>query len=185
MCDSEQLSSFHCCLVFSGGEENTIPLGSGRQRRRAIVQFTVLNSALFLYVTLGDTVFLTPLEPGVDPYIGKITELIRIPIQPEGKDSGTEGAVEPGVIPEEPEGVERVTMPAQHLVTVKWYYRLQELELDGPLPVYENEIFASEDVATHPIAAVSGHCIVESPTSTIAFRPGVFVCSRKYIPQEG
>lgn len=73
----------------------------------------------------------------------------------------------------------------QYLVTIVWYYRFEELELDAPLPVYENEIFASDDAATHPVAAISGHCQVESPNSHPPPQPGFFVCSRKYIPEEG
>lgn len=36
-------------------------------------------------------------------------------------------------------------------VTVSWFYRPQELEIDSDLPVYENEIFAADETATHPL----------------------------------
>jgi hypothetical protein len=48
-------------------------------------------------------------------------------------------------------GHEHLPHERSMLVTVSWFYRPQELEIDSELPVYENEIFAADEQATHPL----------------------------------
>jgi hypothetical protein len=78
--------------------------------------------------------------------------------------------------------------------TITWFYRPQELNVDTPLPVFDNEVFAADEGAeTHPLDSVAGRCLVVPPGSP-AQAPGdgasqggfdVYVCSRKYISAEG
>lgn len=93
--------------------------------------------------------------------------------------------------------------------TITWFYRPQELNLDTPLPVFDNEVFAADESETHPLDSVAGKCLVVPPGSPIpagaaaagseaggggggALGGGpqrgpmdVYVCSRKYISTEG
>lgn len=76
---------------------------------------------------VGDYVFLQPAEPGVPLYIGLVLDLFQVQQEQE----------------------HAATLSMQ--VTVSWFYRPQELEIDSELPVYENEIFAADEHATHPL----------------------------------
>lgn len=79
----------------------------------------------------------------------------------------------------------------QMSATVSWYYRPEELEVDAPLPVFKNEVFAADERATHPLNSVCGRCEVLPPTHPQAHQylsnlgPNVYICSRKYVPSEG
>jgi hypothetical protein len=112
-----------------------------------------------LFCLAGDHIFLRSAESD-DNFIGRAAELIK------------NTSAEP--------------LPSPYLVTVNWFYRPCELNIDNALLVYENEIFESNVMETHPLASVSGKCTVVAPTDSRAFvKPGVYVCSRRYIPSEG
>ena len=117
--------------------------------------------------------YLQPAEPGVPLYIAGIEELLQMA----------------------PEAEAAAADPTQGMyATVRWFYRPQELELDAPLPVYANEVFAADERAIHPLNSVCGTCQVVPPghpsvrTGTLGVPitpPDVFVCNKKYISSEG
>ena len=122
-----------------------------------------------MYSCTGDYVYLQPAEKSMPRYIAQIQELMDVP--------GPMGA------PSEDGGKgDMVKMAA-----LGWYYRPEELEVDAPLPIFENEIFATDEVAVHPIESICGRCDVLVPQGVNEKRKGkdVFLCSRKYVPEEG
>lgn len=63
---------------------------------------------------------------------------------------------------------------------------------DTELLVDEGEIFASDETAVHPLDSIIGKCDILTPAQAYGKRshkeslpPDSFVCSRKYIPEEG
>ena len=114
-----------------------------------------------MFSSAGDYVFLKPADPSTPNYIAKIEKLMEIPPLESGKKP-------------------------RRMASMAWYYRPEELEIDSSLPIYRNEIFAADEKAMHPIETISGLCKVVKPQQ-LTTTPGedVFVCSRKYVPQEG
>ena len=72
-----------------------------------------------------------------------------------------------------------------------WYSRPEELEVDAPLPIFQNEVFAVDDEATLPLMVVCGRCYVVDPRAylkgkgQVVTKDDVYVCSRKYVAEEG
>lgn len=121
--------------------------------------------------------YLQPAEPDVPLYIARVVDLVYLhPAAPPAAAAATAPSPPP---------------QPQMAVVVSWYYRPHEvLDLDHPLAVYDNEVFASDDVATHELASVAARCAVVPPGGdTVRLRAGggdldVYVCSRKYVAEE-
>lgn len=129
-------------------------------------------------VEVGAFVYLTPAEPNMPTFIGQVQDLFCLPrnenVSPAGNadtPAGPDDGVKMGVF--------------------AWYSRPQELDIDAPLAIFEHEVFAVDDVATIPLDLVCGLCEVLSPRAFLsrnkhgADLKDSFVCSRKYVPEEG
>lgn len=81
--------------------------------------------------------YLQPAEPGLPLYIARVDDLLHLSPTP------APGQQHPPAGEERPGG----TLAA----AVSWFYRPQELDLDAPLPVFENEVFMADEGATHPL----------------------------------
>lgn len=127
---------------------------------------------------VGSFVYLTPAEPNMPMFIGQVQDLFCLPREDTLRHTG-EGDVPPG--PQD--GVK--------MGVFAWYSRPQELDIDAPLAIFEHEVFAVDDVATIPLDLVCGLCEVLSPKAFMSRSKlggnltDVFVCSRKYVPEEG
>lgn len=141
-------------------------------------------------VDVGSFVYLTPAEPNMPMFIGQLQELFSLPredTQMRGNANGT--FQDPfhknkeGLAMESDEGIK--------MGVFAWYSRPEELELDAPLPIFEHEVFAVDDVATIPLDLVCGLCDVLSPGAfqsrqrAGADLKDVYVCWRKYVSEEG
>lgn len=105
--------------------------------------------------------YLKPAEKGMPRYIAQVKELKEC--------KGADGA-------------------GEKIASLGWYFRPEELHVDAQLPIFKNEIFASDEVAVLPVDTICGTCQVKTPAGLSAVAktlPDVFVCSRKYVPQEG
>lgn len=132
----------------------------------------------------GDCVYLQPAESGISPYICRIMDMFQPPQPPSLPFPAVHLTDTPTDTP---------TQNKQE-ITVSWYYRPQELDLDGDLLIYENEIFSSDDTTSISPDSIIGKCYVITPaeycrmTSTprnLQKMQNTFLCSKKYIPSEG
>jgi hypothetical protein len=112
-------------------------------------------------VRVGDCVYVTPAEQSMKPFIAVVKELYSM-----GENS---------------------------MGVFGWYSRPEELEVDAPLPIFRNEVFAVDDEATLPLLVVCGRCCVLDPRAYLKGKghsmnitdDDVYVCSRKYVAEEG
>jgi hypothetical protein len=156
-----------------------ITIGKNPSASHTISSASHLNFLpLFLSVCPGDFVYLQPAEPEVPLYIARIEDLVHL--HPEAPP--TDPAAAAPAVPPTP----------QMAAAVSWYYRPHEIsDLDHAIYVYDNEVFASDEVAQHDLASVAGRCAVVPPgSSSLRMRAAggevdTYVCSRKYVPDEG
>ena len=91
------------------------------------------------------------------------------------------------------------------MATIQWYYRPEELDLDGPLFVFDKEVFRGDEVMPVPLHMVVGKCRIVTPKEywdnkvSAAARKSqgiesdlhelkapadVFVCSKEYVKED-
>jgi hypothetical protein len=91
------------------------------------------------------------------------------------------------------------------MATIQWYYRPEELDLDGPLFVFDKEVFRVDEIMPVPLHMVVGKCRIVSPkeywdnkvsaaarksqgieSDLIELRApaDVFVCSKEYVKED-
>ena len=89
------------------------------------------------------------------------------------------------------------------MATIQWYYRPEELDLDGPLYVFDKEVFRGDEIMPVPLHMVVGTCRIVSPKeywdnkvsaaarkvqgigSDIFKAPAdLYVCSKEYIKED-
>ncbi len=99
-----------------------------------------------MQVTVGDFVSVLASNADVQYYIGMINELY----------DSVSGDAEDGV------GASANRLPAK-MALIQWYQRPEELDLDGSLDVFPNEVFRVDEHADVPLDMVVGKCRIVSP----------------------
>jgi len=102
-----------------------------------------------MQVTVGDFVSVLASNADVQYYIGMINELYD-------SVSGDAEDAEDGV------GASANRLPAK-MASIQWYQRPEELDLDGSLDVFSNEVFRVDEHADVPLDMVVGKCRIVSP----------------------
>ncbi|WPT11572.1 Protein AMEIOTIC 1-like protein [Picochlorum sp. SENEW3] len=113
-------------------------------------------------VLVGDCVYLLPAEPHLPKFIAQIKDLF------DAEDG-------------------------KKMASFYWYFRPEEIEIDAKLPIFDKEVFAGDEVASYPLDLICGRCDILDPKAFLGKRKRgidasmdhVFVCSRKYVPEEG
>lgn len=134
-------------------------------------------------VDVGSFVYLTPAEPNMPMFIGQVKDLFCLPREQQNTSMGGDNDGASALLAEQQDGVK--------MGVFGWYSRPHELEIDAPLAIFEQEVFAVDDVATIPLDLVCGVCDVLSPGAFLARSKvrgdlkDVYVCSRRYVSEEG
>ena len=102
----------------------------------------------------GDFVYLQPAEPNLPLYIARIDALLQLNTTAAAASQlPTAEAASDDERPQSSVDSAQKSMSA----TVTWFYRPLELDQDSALPIFPNEVFASDEQATHPLDAGKKH----------------------------